>query len=185
MFNIAPFSSEDIWVGQLAEALALRCGSDPATASLIGKAAALHDVGKSRVPFHILSKPDDLTLDEFRIIKTHTFWGGNVLLRLQGDFGVMARNVCIWHHERYDKSGYWGKSTDELPAYVHMVALCDVYVALTSPNRPYKRAWSHNQALGHVESKSGKQFCPKLAKTFLALMVDNPALQEFTFGEVA
>ena len=177
MFHVAPFSTDDLRVGNLAEALALRNGTDPVTAGLIKKAAELHDVGKFKIPESILRKPDKLSADEFEIVKTHTFLGASMLKEMRGDLGVMARNICNWHHERYDKRGYWLESLDDLPPYIPMVTICDVYIAVTSPNRPYKAAWSHNQALSYIESQAGKQFCPKLAKIFLALMADNPTLR--------
>lgn len=178
MIQIAPFSSDDVLVATLTESLALRSGIAPVNANLIGKAAALHDVGKYKVPIQILCKTGSLSADEFNIIKTHTVWGGHMLKNLHGNFGIMARNICTWHHERYDKHGYWGKSIDELPPYIPMVSVCDVYVALTTNNRPYKDAWTHEQAMEHIESESGRQFCPKITGIFLALMADNPVLQQ-------
>jgi len=176
MLLIAPFSTDDVLVARLTESLALRNGIDPANASLIGKAAALHDVGKNKVPSHILGKCGRLSHDEFRIVKTHTIWGGNILKSLQGDFGVMARNICIWHHEKFDKSGYWGKSLDDLPPYIPMVTICDVYVALTSLHRPYKEPWTHEEAADYIEGQAGTGFCPKLVKSFLALIASNQEL---------
>jgi putative two-component system response regulator len=59
-----------------------------------------------------------------------------------------------------------------------VVSICDVYCALTSANRPYKQPWTHNQALGYIGSEAGRQFCPALTKTFLALMADNAVLRK-------
>ena len=170
MLQIEPFSADDVLVGRIAEFFALWNDMDSTTANMIGKAAALHDIGKYRIPSHILDKSGELTPDEFKIVKTHTVWGYNTFKNLQGDFEGMARNICMWHHEKYDNSGYWGKPYDEIPPYVPIVSICDVYVALTSQNRQYKQAWTHRQALENIKEESGKQFCPELVNSFLAMM---------------
>ena len=170
MSIIKPFSADDVLVGELCASLALHCGIESATANLFGKAAELHDVGKCKVPENILFKQGSLTPDEFRVVKTHTIWGCSVLKDLQGDFGVMARNICAWHHENFDKCGYWSKSLDEVPPYVPLVTICDVYIALISSNRPYKQPWPHEQAIGYIKEQAGRQFSPALINSFLSMM---------------
>jgi len=141
--TITPFSCEDRIVGRLSESLALACGTEPTMAKLIGRAATLHDVGKFQVPTTILNKPAGLSPCEYKAMKTHTIWGANLLMQLPNDCGYkdLARDIAIWHHEKYDGSGYWGRRTNDLPYFVHIVTLCDVYTALTS-SRPYKQVMS-------------------------------------------
>ena len=90
--------NEDKAAAVLAEVLALAYGIEPETAQLIGNATALHDVGKIMIPYHIRGKPTKLTPAEFDIMKTHTLWGANILMRIPNDFGVMAREIALLHH---------------------------------------------------------------------------------------
>ena len=166
---IKPFSDEDIQAARLAENLALACGTDPTEAKDISKAVALHDVGKLKIPESILMKPDELTPDEFAIMKTHTCAGAEMLSCLRGAFGKMAQTISLFHHEKYDKTGYWGLPMGELPLYVQIAGICDVYVALIS-ERAYKHAWTHDEALKYIYSQSGEQFDPKMVDTFITLM---------------
>lgn len=169
MNTIISFSNEDIKAAQLAEAIALAYGVRPSEAKNIKKAVVLHDIGKFKIPRHIIDKPGRLTPSEFKVIKTHTFLGANTLSNLRADFKVMAKNICLLHHERYDKKGYWGLGTDELPYYIAIAGISDVYTALTT-QRPYKEAWGKNEAIKYIRSQAGKQFCPIMVKVFLSLM---------------
>jgi len=166
---VIPFSSEDRLVAMLTEALSLACGLSPDTAKLISDAAALHDVGKSQIPEYILLKPGRLTSDEFSIMKTHTIWGVNILSHLQGEIKTVAMNVSAFHHEKWDGSGYWGRKSSDVPYYCQIVAICDIFVAVTSPARPYKQPWSQSEALDYIAHESGKTFCPALVNVFQSL----------------
>ncbi|MCL1882468.1 MAG: HD domain-containing protein [Defluviitaleaceae bacterium] len=161
--------NEDKAAAVLAEVLALAYGIEPETAQLIGNATALHDVGKIMIPNHIRGKPTKLTNAEFAIMKTHTIWGANILMRIPNDFGVMAREIALLHHERWDSQGYWGKNAKELPDYVQIAAISDLYTALRSPNRPYKRSWPPNEALEYIKAEAGTRFNPALVEVFLSL----------------
>ena len=119
--------------------------------SLIGIASALHDIGKIAIPESILNKPSKLTYDEFEMIKTHALIGADMLknlpLRQQEPLVKVAYQICRWHHERYDGKGYPdGLVGDEIPISAQVVALADVYDALTS-RRVYKEAYTHERAL--------------------------------------
>ena len=92
------FFNEDKLVALLSEAIALECGMHPNVARRLRSAAALHDIGKSRVPAEILNKPGKLDKDEFEIIKTHTLEGAKIMSGIKGDFGLMVRNICLYHH---------------------------------------------------------------------------------------
>ena len=119
--------------------------------SLISTAAALHDIGKIVIPKEILNKPGKLSAEEFAVMKTHTVAGANMIEQLsvhQGEALVKwAYQICRWHHERYDGRGYPdGLSGDDIPVAAQIVALADVYDALTS-KRVYKAAYSHETAV--------------------------------------
>ena len=120
--------------------------------SLISTASALHDIGKISISDKILNKPGSLTTEEFEIMKTHSIIGANILSDLPMDqkedpFVQAAIEICRWHHERYDGRGYPdGLKGDEIPISAQVVALADVYDALTS-ERCYKKAYSHEKTM--------------------------------------
>lgn len=168
MIFIRDFNEERA-AARLAELLALEYGIRSSAASQIRAAAALHDVGKMKIPASILNKPGKLDAREFEVMKTHTKIGAEILSSITGELGVMARAVCLYHHERYDGGGYWGKRYDELPNYVHFTAMSDVFTALIS-SRPYKQPWPPTEALDYIQSQSGKQFSPALVSVFIPLV---------------
>ncbi len=119
--------------------------------SVISTASALHDIGKIAIPEKILNKPGRFTDEEFAIMKTHSMVGAEMLEALpfyQDEPLVKAAyQICRWHHERWDGRGYPdGLKGDEIPISAQMVALADVYDALTS-ERVYKPAFTHDQAI--------------------------------------
>lgn len=168
IFNV----KEDKAVGALAEMIALQLRAPPAQAEQIRKAASLHDVGKRLIPERILYKPEPLTADELQTMKLHTLLGAKILKDMKGELGEMARTCCMYHHEWFNGKGYWGKRINELPFYVAYTAISDVFAALVC-ERPYKQAWSQEEALKHIHSKSGTQFDPVLVGVFLALVNSN------------
>lgn len=119
--------------------------------SLVSMASALHDIGKIAIPEEILNKPGRLTAEEFQIMKGHSMAGAEILMDLPIDRNEpllkTAYEICRWHHERYDGSGYPdGLKGDAIPLSAQVVALADVYDALTS-ERCYKSAYSHDTAI--------------------------------------
>lgn len=119
--------------------------------AMYSTASALHDIGKISVPESILNKPGRLTGEEFEIVKSHSEIGAEMLksiLKTRKDpLITIAHDICRWHHERWDGRGYPdGLQGEEIPVYVQIVALADVYDALTS-ERCYKKAFSHEQAV--------------------------------------
>jgi putative two-component system response regulator len=135
--------------------------------SLISTASALHDIGKISISDAILNKPGRLTAEEFEVIKTHSVIGANMLLDLpieqrENPLIKVASEICRWHHERYDGNGYPdGLKGDEIPIAAQVVALADVYDALTS-ERCYKKAYSHEEALKMIIEGQCGAFNPTL-----------------------
>ncbi|MEM5779819.1 MAG: diguanylate cyclase, partial [Lawsonibacter sp.] len=122
--------------------------------SVISYASALHDIGKIAIPESILNKPGPLTQEEFELMKTHSMKGAAMLehlpLRQYEPLVREAYDICRWHHERYDGQGYPDRLVGEdIPISAQVVALADVYEALTSP-RVYKTAYSHDRAIGMI-----------------------------------
>ncbi|MBS1129953.1 MAG: Response regulator receiver:Metal-dependent phosphohydrolase, subdomain [Proteobacteria bacterium] len=149
----------------------------------IAKAAPLHDIGKIAIPDHILLKPGKHTPEEFEIMKTHSIKGEGMLLRTRvelGDDNVMlhfAGQIARSHHERWDGTGYPdGLAGESIPLAARLMAVADVYDALRS-RRPYKKAFSHEEAVGILREGRGKHFDPLLIDAFLA--------QEGIFSEIA
>lgn len=134
--------------------------------SLISMASALHDIGKIAVPEEILNKPGRLTAEEFRIMQGHSMAGANLLMDLPIDRNEpllkTAYEICRWHHERYDGRGYPdGLKGDAIPLSAQVVALADVYDALTS-ERCYKPAYSHDAAMKMILDGQCGAFQPLL-----------------------
>ena len=134
--------------------------------SVISTASALHDIGKIAIPEEILNKPGRFTKEEFEIMKTHSMVGAEMLkgLPIYQDEPLVkaAYEICRWHHERWDGRGYPdGLKGDEIPISAQMVALADVYDALTS-ERVYKPAFSHSQAVQMILNGECGTFNPLL-----------------------
>lgn len=134
--------------------------------ALICTASALHDIGKISIPSEVLNKPGRLTNEEFAVMKTHTLVGAEMLKALpmhqEHPLVKTAYEICRWHHERYDGRGYPdGLKGDEIPISAQVVALADVYDALTS-ERVYKKAFSHEVAVNMILNGECGQFNPLL-----------------------
>ncbi len=133
--------------------------------------SVLHDVGKVGIPDHILLKKGRLTEDEFEVMKTHTVIGYDALKKASQDLGSdsflnMAIDIVLFHHERWDGLGYpKGIKGEEIPLSARVVAIVDVYDALTS-TRPYKEAYSHEESIEIMKNETGK-FDPVLFNLFL------------------
>lgn len=139
--------------------------------SLISTASALHDIGKINIPEEILNKPGRLTKEEFDIIKTHSAVGEHMLRQIpfnQNEPLVkIAREICRWHHERWDGRGYPdGLKGDEIPISAQVVSLADVYDALTS-ERCYKAAFDHETALNMIVNGECGAFNPLLLECLM------------------
>ena len=135
---------------------------------MIGKIklySPLHDVGKVGIPDHILKKPGQYTPEEFELMKQHVAIGGK-MLNNEG-FDVAARNIVLFHHERWDGKGYLqGLQGEEIPIEARIVALADVYDALTT-RRSYKDAFSEEKTAEILEKEAGSHFDPDLVQIFM------------------
>lgn len=153
--------------------LAQKMELDAAHVELIRHTSHLHDVGKIGIPDDILLKPGGLNPMEFELIKTHTTIGASLLSGGRTPAMKMAQHIALSHHERWDGSGYpQGIAREEIPLEGRILAVADVFDALTH-DRPYKRAWSIEQAITEIQSQSGKQFDPSIVTAFLSLEHEN------------
>lgn len=132
----------------------------PSDAEMIQHAAPMHDVGKIIVPERILLKPDRLTEEEWTVMRQHTVAGGNILGGSSSRLLQMGEVIALSHHEKWDGSGYPnGISERDIPAAGRIVAVADVLDALTS-QRPYKRAYSFQEAIDVMMAERGVHFDP-------------------------
>ncbi len=159
------------------------------TRDVLRMAAMLHDVGKVATSDLILKKPDRLSEDEYEIMKMHTIHGARLFQNRQSDFDDAAGVVALNHHERWDGNGYpgyidfhsgrpikgfmrsdgsaRGKKGTEIPLFGRIVALADVFDALSS-KRSYKEPWDEHTILAQIESSSGCHFDPELVEIFFS-----------------
>ena len=164
--------------------------------AMIGTASSLHDIGKINIPEEILNKPGRLTKEEFDIMKTHTTIGAHILenLPFQQDEPLVkvSYEICRWHHERWDGRGYPdGLKGEEIPIAAQVVALADVYDALTS-ERCYKKAFDHDTAVRMILNGECGTFNPLLmeclteaADELHRALTDNEAAAQMNFGSAS
>jgi HD-GYP domain-containing protein (c-di-GMP phosphodiesterase class II) len=158
---------------------------------LLRMAAMLHDVGKVAISDLILKKPARLTLDEFEIMKSHTYLGARLFKDVQSDFEELAASVALNHHEKWDGTGYPGqidihaenplrgyptadgrplpKASEEIPLFGRVVAVADVYDALCS-RRSYKEPWDEGRILEEMRRSSGTHFDPEIVDAFFSCL---------------
>ena len=145
------------------------------TIDLLVKSAPLHDIGKVGIPDRILLKPGKLLPEEFAIMKTHTIIGRDAILAAEKKLDTStsflrhARETACSHHEKWDGSGYpSGLAGDEIPVSARLMAVADVYDALTS-KRVYKEAFSREKAVSIIREASGTHFDPDAVSAFLEI----------------
>ncbi len=142
-------------------------GLDENRCNLIEMAAPMHDIGKIGIPDNILLKPGKLTHEEFSIMKTHSSIGYHILKSSHSKYISLGAEIALSHHERFDGSGYPNRLQGKaIPLDARIVTLADVYDALTS-ERPYKKAWSDQEALEYIRSNKGTHFDPECAEAFM------------------
>jgi HD-GYP domain-containing protein (c-di-GMP phosphodiesterase class II)/tetratricopeptide (TPR) repeat protein len=163
-------------VGRNAAVLAYMLGWSEEDVQLIYSAARLHDVGKIGVRDAILLKPGKLTHDEMALMRMHTLMGARILSVGRSRLLQMAEEIAHFHHERWDGKGYPnGLAGATIPLSARIVAVADVLDALTH-ERPYKRAWSVEEALLEIERQSGQQFDPRIVQVCLRVFGPNGML---------
>ncbi len=159
-------------VGQLAALLGRAAGLPAEEIELLRRAAPLHDIGKIGIPDGILLKPAKLTSEEYAQIKRHTDIGRIILSGSAFPTLQMAERIALYHHERWDGSGYYGLAGEAIPVEARIVSIADVYDVITHA-RPYKEARSPAEALALLQEESGRQFDPSLVQIIAELNVQN------------
>lgn len=145
-----------------AKIIAMAYGFSESFADELMMAAPMHDIGKIGITDNILLKPGKLTADEFEEMKTHTLIGAEILANSRSSLIQLAHKVALTHHEKWDGSGYpLGLKGEEIPIEGRIVAIADIFDALTSV-RPYKDAWSVEDAINFILEQSGKHIDPAL-----------------------
>lgn len=166
---------------------------------ILRMAAMLHDVGKVGISDVILKKPGRFTDEEYKIMKKHSVMGAQLFQDRQSDLDEISGIIAVTHHERWDGNGYpghvdivtgeplpgyekpdgsaMGKKGEEIPIFGRIVALADVFDALSSV-RVYKEAWDEARVLSTIEEEAGKQFDPELVEIFFSSLDILRAIQE-------
>jgi putative two-component system response regulator len=153
-------------------------GLNPFAVDILFNAAPMHDVGKIGIPDNILLKPDKLDEAEWAVMRRHPEMGAAILGEHQDELLQAASSVALTHHEKWDGSGYPnGLKGDAIPIFGRIVAIADVFDALTS-NRPYKKAWAIEDAVSFIEQTAGKHFDPALITPFKAVLPEIEAIMK-------
>jgi len=155
-------------MSKISALLGREIGLDDAQCELLLHASPMHDIGKIGIPDHILLKPGKLDPEEWEIMKGHARIGADILSGDDSEMMAMAREIALTHHEKWDGNGYPnGYSGEQIPLVGRIVAVADVFDALTSV-RPYKKAWPVEDAVELLKKESGRHFQPLLVEQFLA-----------------
>ena len=141
-------------------------GFDDEYVEKLSTASMMHDIGKLMISEEILDKPDKLTDEEFQIMKNHVLYGEALLEKCPGEIMNLACTLAKEHHERWDGSGYLGMKGEEISYISRLIAVCDVFDALTS-DRYYKKGWSLEDTYDEIIRLSGKHFDPAVVKLFI------------------
>lgn len=167
-----------IRMSKFAALIAREAGMDEEQCDLILNAAPMHDIGKIGIPDSILLKPGKFEPDEWEIMKTHAQIGADILSGDDSELMIMARDIAISHHEKWDGSGYPnGLKGEAIPLAGRITALADVFDALTS-ERPYKKAWSIEDATRYLLDEKGKHFDPELVDHFIRVMQEVESIRQ-------
>lgn len=154
-------------IAYYAQSIAKAFGLPESDQYLILKTAPLHDIGKVGIPDRILRKTGNLNKEEYEIMKRHTAIGYQILQGSSFQLLQTAAEIALTHHERYNGSGYpQGLHGSEIPLFGRIVALADVFDALTT-DKGYKKAWELDEAFEYIRGKSGKHFDPGCVEAFL------------------
>lgn len=159
-------------VGRSCALIASALSMPPEQVEFIRRAAPLHDVGKIGIPDAILLKTGPLTTGERELMKRHTSIGARLLSDSNSEILQLAEEIAATHHERWDGTGYGGQlAGEDIPICGRILAVADVFDALTH-ERPYKGAWSSDQAVEEIHAQRGRQFDPRVVDAFLEVRHD-------------
>lgn len=160
-------TGDHIWrMAAYARTLAYAHGWNETDSDQLEQAAPMHDTGKIGIPQSILRKPGPLDEQEWKIMRTHSQIGHDILNKSQAPVFKIAAEVALRHHEKWDGSGYPdGLIGDHIPESARIVALADVFDALCM-KRPYKDPWPIDKVVAHIQSGAGAHFDPALVTTF-------------------
>lgn len=165
-------------ISYYAQALAKKIGWNQKNSQLIMTASSLHDIGKVAIPDYILHKKTALTIEEWTMMKTHPIVGAELLSGNNSKFFMMAREIALTHHERWDGGGYpHGLKEENIPLAGRICCLCDVFDALMT-QRPYKRAWTLEETTEEIKDGKGSHFDPFLADVFLEILPEINHIRE-------
>lgn len=158
-------------VADMTVRLALMMGMEKEAIVHIRRGAILHDIGKVAIPDEILFKPGPLTEEEWDVMRQHPLIAVNLLAPV--NYLAPALEIPRWHHERWNGLGYPDRlNGEQIPFSARLFSVVDVYDALTS-DRPYRNAWSKEDAIHYIESQSGKYFDPRVVLEFMRLVKTN------------
>lgn len=161
-----------IRLGYFVKLLASKAGLTDHEAKKLMHASMMHDTGKIGVPDNVLLKPGKLTSEEFDIIKTHPQIGAFIIGEHKSDLLMLAREIALTHHEKWNGKGYPnGLKGEAIPFAGRLTAIADIFDALTSV-RPYKKAWSVDEALDLIQKEAGEALDPKLVPIFVGLRTE-------------
>lgn len=145
---------------------------------LVFRAAPMHDIGKIGIPDAVLLKPGKLDKAEVKMMQMHAEFGAKIIGESDVPVLQMAREIAMYHHEKWDGSGYpYGLAGEQIPLSARVVAIADVFDALTS-KRPYKEAWPEDKALALLQQQSGKHFDPALVPLFFKCLEQVRQIQQ-------
>ncbi len=172
-----------IRMSHYARVLGLASGMSDTMADMLLDAAPMHDIGKIGIPDRILQKCQPLDEEEWRIMQTHTQMGQDIIGDDDSELLKMANAVAISHHEHWDGGGYpYGVAGDAIPIVGRIVAIADVFDALTSV-RPYKDAWPIDDAVNYLQQHAGTQFDARLVSLFIDELAQILAIREQYFEQ--
>lgn len=163
--------------------LALQLGMDAYYSEQLIHAAPMHDIGKIGIPDYVLLKPGKLDDEELAIMRKHPEMGAKILDNSTSPLIKLAHSVALYHHEKWDGSGYpFGLKGEEIPLEARIVAVADVFDALLN-KRPYKEAWPVEDAVAEIEANRGKHFDPAVVDAMLQclpelIVINNTWLEE-------
>lgn len=165
--------------------IGIAAGLGEKTVEILYNASPMHDVGKIGIPDHILLKPGKLTEEEWQVMRRHPRIGADIIGQHSDDLLQSAWAIALCHHEKWDGTGYpTGLKGEDIPLMARIAALADVFDALTT-ERPYKKAWTIEAAVSHIEAQAGSHFDPGLIEPFRQALPEMLRIREQfadTFG---